>query len=692
MVGTAAVRFFLPSTKTVAVSSNYLQFFSKTTIKPQTPEEFNVPNIEFAELRIPAQDEKTVQQEFQAEWKIAQKENVTKTGLPFYEPIVLSRVFMTSELPKDLISLFKEFRFDERANHVMLAESLKPLTQDTVSTRLAKSQALAADEVEPEFFEYVEEKVEVKEVSAAITAEKVQQAALKTAEKKETIEEAMVTSVVTPEAVTEAVTEEVTAPETTPEEISINDLVAFDHGKASQDITNSSLPTVSSVAVAKPVHTAKAASARLSTPMTVAPTVQVEVPQQEASGLVGPQSVDSETQENQKKNLEAPKTYPSQMNIQITATDLRNVKPEVGFEIRYQDDLSEALQDYNSGEIRLKEVLARPLMTRSVTILKRGFAPTNTDLMVEAGEVAVSIPVMDEDKFNELLAPYESRGPLGSVLVELDDDTDGADLDIPYSKVIQLDGDLRQTTEGDFRYALFIGVKAGNALLSYKTFKGEVISKIIHIHERELTYDSNFFEAVDDESVQILEEDLLAKEKTPLIISSEQVKQFATNKTSSKLNDHTYKMDFSQIARGGRRYIELGHQDEPVYVGLRESTGVSVPSENFMRFILSKIEGAKLGNRCLVQVNLSKKALKVDVGAESVGNNLMTYTQILDSDGKFYDSVSEKSHKVIVVGENQGASEISQEAKINFKVTYEDGSVQYLGSYCSPNSYVVEQL
>jgi hypothetical protein len=91
-------------------------------------------------------------------------------------------------------------------------------------------------------------------------------------------------------------------------------------------------------------------------------------------------------------------------------------------------------------------------------------------------------------------------------------------------------------------------------------------------------------------------------------------------------------------------------------------------------------------------VNLNKEAQKVDVAGESVGSSLMTSTQILDADGKFYDSVGPKSRKVIVLGENQGAPDYAQDSKINFKITYQDGTVQYLGSYCSPNTYLVEQL
>ena len=151
-------------------------------------------------------------------------------------------------------------------------------------------------------------------------------------------------------------------------------------------------------------------------------------------------------------------------------------------------------------------------------------------------------------------------------------------------------------------------------------------------------------------------------------------------------------MAFGSSNLAGRRYLELNHQSEPVFVGIRDNNNITVPSENFMNFILSKVEGRKLGNRCLIQVNLNKTANNVDVASESIGQSLMTSTQMLDSDGKFYDSLSAKTNKIIIVGEGQASSDISLDSKINIKIEYEDGSVQFLNSYCSPNTYLVEQL
>lgn len=682
VVGTVAVRFLAPEMTTVSFTTSYSQILSNTEIEVAQVEAVFAPEMSFAAIQMPVEVKPArVPAKVVAKAAAMRKpavvvevvkapevkiEKVAANELPFYEPVTLSTITIKTDLDTNLVALYQDFAYEA------VAAAAAPVS-DEISTKLASSE-------EPEFFEYpVDAK---KEEPAKVPV---------TAEVKEDVKEEIVS-----EDIADMVTEEApvaaSAAAVATEEVAVDDLIAFDYSKADQDIKAQTMPTISTVttqSVAAPQTPGVSVDLRglgQSKPSSNKPSKPVTT-QPEKNNLV----------DNSNKIVEkaaaslAPVTYPSRVTIQITGTDLNNTVEEKGFEVRFQDDLSESIQDYGTGEINLDQTLAREKMTRSITVLKRGFTPTNTDLIMEYEGARVSLPIIEEGKFNDLLAPYESRGPIGAVLVELEENVEGATLDVPYSQVLKLDEDLRVTEENVFSYQLFVGVKAGNALLSYKDARGTT-SKIIHVHERELTFESNFFEEVLNERVSLLEEDLLGKEKTPLIVSAEEVKEFATNKTAKKINNHTYETDFGRTLLGGRKYIELSHQREPVFVGFKENMQLEIPSENFMRYILSKFEGSSLGNRCLVQLNLSKKALKVDVGSESVGASLMTYTQILDADGKFYDSVGAKSRKVIVVGENQGPQENSQDAKINFKVTYEDGSVQYLGSYCSPNSYLVEQL
>jgi hypothetical protein len=629
-VGSVCLRVLMPEMTTIAVSTSYLTLFSETKIKSSEIDALEAPEIKFAAINFPAETNSKVKKITHRKLSPMKMEKVAKNELPFHEPVKLGSVYMNKDLPVNLASLYIEFKYE------MIAQSSPIL--DEISTKLASSE-------EPQFFEYDDVKTDVKD-EAPVTQEITYKSEEAKPEETDKIEK-----------ISQLDNQELNQPdsnEVISEQVELQELVAFDYSKAKEDIKAQGIPTIGTV-TSQPAKTeiklSEIHKSENKKPNQKVTTQNIEVPKSmEKNSLL-------------MKSTEMPKTYPSHVTIQLAGTNLKETKPEVGFEIKFQDDLNEAVQDYNMGKISLEQELSESKMTRSLVVLKRGFAPTNTDLILEEGVAELSLPIIDESTFNELMAPFESRGPIGAVLIELSENVEEASLDVPYSQVLRLDEKMQITEGTDYVYQLFVGVKAGNALLSYKDMDEKITSKIIHIHEREVTFESNIFEVVVNERIQLLEEDLMGKEKTPLIISSDEIKHFATDKTPLKINDHTYRTSFKKTVLGGRRYLELTHQAEPV-----------------------------LGNRCLVQINLKKKALSVEVAAESVAASLMTKTQVLDANGKFYDSIGAKSQKIIIVGEGQGAPGISNDGKINVKLNYQDGSVQYLGTYCSPNTYLVEQL
>ena len=670
VVGTMVVRFAMPEYVSLSFTSSYLNILTDAPMKSSAPVELVAPELVFSKIEIPVEKilAKTApKMAFKPTPKVEIK--TANNELPFHEPVVLKKVEMSHELPVTLLASYKEFSFEEK----LIATS--EVLADEVTTSLAANEVLK----EPEFFDYPSknEKNDKKEVAAELEtsavvenenvadlmdAKKVDVAEVEVSEPEFFDYPEKNASTVTSEAA--AVTP--VAPQAPA--AAIPSVLAFDYSQAKNDISQKIVPEV-----------VQATSPKKSSPITSAPKPLKDI-QEEEIGQTTPNAFMAATD------------YPVSLSIKALGSNLSKLEEVQGFEVRFQDDLSEMMEDYGSGEVRFETKMNQPKMTRAVTILKRGYSPTSTEIILEEGTGSVSIPLIEEETLNDLILPFERKGAVGAILVELDDETEVAKLDVPFGDVVKLNGDFKKTENEDFRYQLFVGVQAGNAMVSYHRGNGEIISKILHVHENELTYDANFYEDVINEKIRLYEEDLLAKESSPLIISGEQVKIFATNVVAKKMNNHTYKMNFGSSHLGGRRYLELGHQSEPVFVGIRDNNNVTVPSENFMRFILSNVEGSKLGNRCLVQVNLTKKAQKIDVASESVGQSLMTSTQMLDSDGKFYDSFSNKTRKIIIIGEGQGGSEVSPDAKVNIKIQYEDGSVQFLNSYCSPNTYLVEQL
>jgi hypothetical protein len=696
VVGTVAVRFITSEIQILSFANSYLSLIQDTSFKASANEEIAFPEIAFSEIKIPA--EASVKRAVVAARKISKKiepeieviiseTKLAKHELPFHEPVELKKIIIEETLPTNYLASYTDFTLSE----TIVAE--KNEVKDEVNN------VAAAPVTEPEFFEYPAEKSEkeaIKETSnteAPKTTEKsINQdiaevgTALQETETSDYSEKPVAEQTAGPEP------EYFDYPEKTPaktakvpasineakEEVAINDLISFDYSPAIP-ASPSAGPAMAQPKVA--VTTQKSKPTKPQAPLTV----QQEQATEATQGFIG--NTETNTFVAAKSDV-----YTSALNIQALGSNLRKLTELQGFEVRFQDDLAEAQEDFGSGAVSLEMQLSQPKMTRSITLLKRGYIPTSTEVILEEGNGTVSIPMLEEDVFNNLQADYERNGSVGALLVELDDDSELAQVDVKFADVIKLNGDFKRTESDDFRYQLFMGIQAGNTLLTYKRRNGEVVNKIVHVHEHELTYDANFYEDVVNEKVRLYEEDLLAKESSPLIISGEQVKIFATQTTAKKINNHTYKMNFGTSHLGGRRYLELYHQNEPIFLGIRDNNNVTVPSENFMRFILSKVEGAQLGNRCLVQVNLTKKIEKFEVGAESVASSLMTYAQVLDSDGKFYDSVSDKTRKIIVIGESQGSSDVSADAKINIKIQYQDGSSQFLNSYCSPNTYLVEQL
>ena len=643
LVGVVGLRVLNFADTEITIDSSYLSLLETTRVEATDVVAIASPEMTFNEIKVPVPvAPKKIIAKKPVFKKIILEEMVyvSKNELPFHEPVTLQKVTYNVDLLENMVALYQGLPVEEK---VLVAEEIKKPVVDEVKT------AQSSTDAEPEFFEYetkVEEKAEVVEVAAAPVPEK-----------EKTIENIkVVVQDILP----------VPAPAAPKTEEAKVDIVAFDYSGLKQDIKDNKIPTISMVDTHRK-------SKRNS---VVKPPVQEE---------------NVEKSEKSEKNALVQPVYETQMTIQGVATDLRDNDILRGFEVRFQDNTSESFEDYGDGEVTVSLSMARPKMTRSMVLLKRGFAPTNTDLILEDGAGSVSIPVLSQELLDKQMAAFERAGAVGALLVELADETEKATLDVPFGKVITLDGDLRETKSEDFRYQLFIGVKAGNALLSY-VHGNEITNKIVHVHEREVTYESNFFEKEKLEKVSLFQEDLLSHEKSPLVTASENVRVFAKNIHGEKLNQNTYRIELGKALLGGRNYLELAHESESVFVGTKNESNLSIPSEGLMRHILSSLPENRLGNRCVIQVNTKRKIADVTVAGESVGENLMLSTQYLDADGRFYESASEKTRKIIIVGENQSSDNQDMSGKVNLKITYLDGSQEFLGSYCSPNTYLVEQL
>jgi len=682
-VGTLVYRLNTNEKKYFTFSPNYYKILKNAQF---TKSKLNL--IEVSTVKIPENKERPIQK-----LPIAKtgKKNKTKKisrivkleNLPFEEPINLSRVEIVMNLPKNLVGFYRE------------VPQLK-LVEDQLTTKMAKStnKTLNAQD-EPVFLEYPVANVEEKEAKV-----KAVENSSKNVDKKV-------------EAVDNLHNEE-------SQDFVTEEMVAYDY--SSQKTQIEELDTKAVDKVTKNVEAVEKATRNVDQNLsTVNPVLKdgvEEVPldemisydysvakKHEEAGATSNTYVSNQIQAVAKKLhisqnkfkkkkvsvRKKPSGYSSMVAVKVTGTNLRETHSLNGFEVSFNDE-DNSQDDYGTGLVQIDEKISSAKMNRSTLIRKQGYASTHFELTLENGWSEIVIPLIEDGLFKTMIEPFEIKGPVGIVLVEMDDVTEDVQIDVPAGKILKLDGNMRETQKENFRYVMFIGVHAGNAMVSYKLENEVVINKIIHVHDLETTFDANLYEEANTQVLSLYEEDLLGKEKSPLIINANQVKRFASNEYSKKISDNKYQINIQKALLGTRHYVELNHQEEPVFVGFRDAVEVEIPSENFMRHILSRFQDRKLGNRCMVQINLNQEITSVETGSESVDNGLSTYIQYLDSDGKFYDSPSSKTKKIIIVGENQGSGNFNQDAKINLKITNVNEASQYIGTYCSPNTYLVEQL
>jgi hypothetical protein len=372
------------------------------------------------------------------------------------------------------------------------------------------------------------------------------------------------------------------------------------------------------------------------------------------------------------------------LSVSTQVTSLRH------FEMRAQDDGNTILQDNGSGEISIQEMQASQSGSRSFVLLQRDHVPTHIDVPFAAG-VKLEIPTMERSYFAQF-EKQPGQTPVGYVLIELDDETESVMVDGAKPRETRLTDKFIKTTDTDYRYVMLSGVEVGNRLLTAVRTDGKKSQRIIHVHEEEITFDANLYTESGDLTISLSEEGMLSRSRRDLVVSGEQVAMTFGGQKSQKISPAAYKLRAAPLLLGSRHYVTLTHQKEEIFIGVDKSTEVEVPSEDLIREVIRKFGLEGHAAACVIQVNIDRPAKRYEVLAESHGQSHVSYGLVLDKDGQFYESLGESSRRLFIMSENQGGEEAAQNAKINVRIEYQDGSKRNFASFCSPNTYLVEQL
>jgi hypothetical protein len=328
----------------------------------------------------------------------------------------------------------------------------------------------------------------------------------------------------------------------------------------------------------------------------------------------------------------------------------------------------------------------------NITVDEKNSLTTITDLTLEKSSLQVSVPAIDENSFREFLDAEKLSGQGAFALFDMNKSGEVNEISFEightYEAKIYLDENF-QKTEKDlgYRYILFIGLPPGTALVNYHANTkdaNEPIHRFVFLEENAIFYDSVAYFDNTSVELELFEENLFTKEAVELDIPSEKIKKLISKKSPDKINNHTHLYNIEKQPHGSRLYLEYTHLNDSVFVGHWSNQEILLPNNNYVSAIFEKFQINDLSQNCLIQINLSDKIKDFSFEGKMVNNSIPTEVLFLGKDGSFEKQSSHVTKKIFLKGEGQGV--------YNIKIDYLDGKTDVFQTYCSPETYIIEQL
>lgn len=354
------------------------------------------------------------------------------------------------------------------------------------------------------------------------------------------------------------------------------------------------------------------------------------------------------------------------------------------FEFVPDYDTFNANTDLGSGLLELREPLNSSMGIIRGAILKRDYVRTKLDLTLEKKEKFIEVPLINQEYFDTFLERNKISGEGAHVLIDLHELIKSVELDTNYEAKIFLNENFKKVPQGKERYVLFFGVNPGNVLLRALDTNKEISQKIIHINEGEVYFDQLGQVTGRVETVELFEKNLLGKVNTELNIEGKNLKILNSDYEAKNVGINRYEYFRPSLPTGTRKYFELTHQNENLFMGLWNAVKVELPDRNFKTQILQQLNLRGLEESCIVQANFSKAVAEFKAYGEGSDDGIDLEIYYLGRDGLISSEIVENTNKAFIVGNLPGV--------INGSVKYLDGTKDFFQSPCSQNSYLVEQF
>ena len=357
-----------------------------------------------------------------------------------------------------------------------------------------------------------------------------------------------------------------------------------------------------------------------------------------------------------------------------------------GFEVREAYGFNNIINDDNTGEVLIQRKLSESMGVINSSILKTGYLPVTLDIgLIKDQTRFYQIPMFSIASFNEFLESKNLYGQGGNVLVKVPDLVEKVSIDANYERKLFINSSFNEVDiDDDYVYVLFLGVDPGNVLLSYTLADLSIVDKVALVEEDSVYYDDNYLVRKTNYTFELYNEFILSKKSNPLDLEPEKIFKFNSEVNAQRDGVTRYKMNMGILSTSMRAYIEFDYLETGVFVGTWDSENITLPGEEYFQQILNDFGISNLNGRCLIQLNLAKKPMEVEINGLANHNGIFTKNLYLSRNGSYSDEVNPLTQKVFTMGDRQGI--------YNMKVSYVDGSEDYLMSFCSLGTYLVEQL
>lgn len=354
------------------------------------------------------------------------------------------------------------------------------------------------------------------------------------------------------------------------------------------------------------------------------------------------------------------------------------------YELTFEYDKNKYLYDKN-GEVKVSYQLNNREGVFRGTILKNGYMRTISDFFIEEGSFVQPVPVLDQYEFNSFLDARNLRGHGGHVILEIDETIEFVDLDVDFEQKIYLNEKFVETSESEnHRYILIVGVEPGNVLLSYETRDNQVADHIVHIVEDEVLFTIASLLQHGRDQIELYERNIMSRSPQKLNLSEDRIRYFNRSSNSQVVALNRYAVSRPIRPLGMRRFYEVNAFGPSLMVGIHNNKKIELPGQSFVNQILDEFYIDELRAQCIVHFNYSKEVERVEISGETIAGPMYIESRHLDRDGVFSRSASELTTNSFYMGDDQGL--------ISVRIQYTDETEDLIQTYCSPGTYLVEQL